>query len=92
MSMSVSNEISTSIPVTGLNRVWVGLGTGQEIASKQLVASAAAARSFRSARAFVTLVKPEITFMVMISAGVSCLMASDSLNLIVSRTRSSEPV
>jgi protoheme IX farnesyltransferase len=83
MSMSVSNEISTSIPVTGLNRVWVGLGTGQEITSKQLVASAAAARSFRSARAFVTLVKPEITFMVMISAGVSCLMASDSLNLIV---------
>jgi protoheme IX farnesyltransferase len=82
--MSVSNEISTSIPVTSLNRVWVGLGSGQpEITSKQVVASAAAAGAFRSARAFVTLVKPEITFMVMISAGVSCLMASDSLNLIV---------
>jgi heme o synthase len=82
--MSVSNEISTSIPVTGLNRVWVGLGSlQQEITSKQLVASAAAARAFRSAMAFVTLAKPEITFMVMISAGVSCLMASDSLNLIV---------
>ena len=81
--MSVSNEISTSIPVTGLNRVWVGLGTPQqEITSKQ-VATAAAARAFRSAMAFVTLAKPEITFMVMISAGVSCLMASDSLNLIV---------
>jgi protoheme IX farnesyltransferase len=81
--MSVSNEISTSIPVTGLNREWVGLGTPQqEITSKQ-VASAAAARAFRGAIAFVTLAKPEITFMVMISAGVSCLMASDSLNLIV---------
>ena len=82
--MSASNEISTSIPVTGLNRVWVGLGTvQQEITSKQVVASAAAARAFRSAMAFVTLAKPEITFMVMISAGVSCLMASDSINLIV---------
>lgn len=80
--MSVSNEIST-IPLTALNRVWAGFGTvQQEITSKQLVASAAA-RVFRSARAFVTLVKPEITFMVMISAGVSCLMALDSLNFIV---------
>ena len=82
--MSLSNEISTSIPVTGLNPVWVGLGTGQqEKTSKQVVASAAAARAFRSARAYLTLVKPEITFMVTMSAGVSCLMASDSLNLIV---------
>jgi len=76
--MSASNEISTSIPVTGLNRVWVGFGTVQQgIASKQFVASAA------TAKALVTLIKPEITFMVMISAGVSCLMASNSLNLIV---------
>src|ERR1051325_4761626 len=82
--MSLSNEISTSIPVTGLNPVWVGHGTGQqEKTSKQVVASAAAARAFRSARAYLTLVKPEITFMVTMSAGVSCLMASDSLNLIV---------
>jgi heme o synthase len=82
--MSLSNEISTSIPVTGLNPVWVGLGTGQqEKPSKQVVASAAAARAFRSARAYLTLVKPEITFMVTISASISCLMASDYLNLIV---------
>jgi len=37
----------------------------------------------RTAREFLTLAKPEITLMVMISAGVSCLMASDSLNLAV---------
>jgi heme o synthase len=37
----------------------------------------------RNAREFLALAKPEITLMVMISAGVSCLMASDSLNLVV---------
>src|SRR5262245_20638670 len=37
----------------------------------------------RSIRAFVVLAKPEITFMVMISAGVASLLASDSLRIVV---------
>jgi protoheme IX farnesyltransferase len=37
----------------------------------------------RSVRDFIILAKPEITLMVMISAGVACLIASDSVNLIV---------
>jgi protoheme IX farnesyltransferase len=37
----------------------------------------------RTAREFLTLAKPEITLMVMISAGFSCLMASDFINLII---------
>jgi protoheme IX farnesyltransferase len=38
---------------------------------------------FSTSRAFIVLAKPEITFMVMISAGVASLMASDSLQMIV---------
>jgi protoheme IX farnesyltransferase len=83
--MSVSNKIATSPPVTGLDRVmWVSLRTTQqETISLQGLPSAALSMAIRRARAFFTLAKPEITLMVMISAGFSCLMASDSINLIV---------
>jgi len=37
----------------------------------------------RSIKAFVVLAKPEITMMVMISAGVASLLASDSLRIVV---------
>jgi protoheme IX farnesyltransferase len=83
--MSVSNKIATSPLVTGLDRVmWVSLPTTQqESISQQVLPSAALSMAIRRARAFVILAKPEITLMVMISAGFSCLMASDSINLIV---------
>ena len=85
MTMSVSNKIATSPPVTGLDRVmWVSLRTTQqETISQQVLHSAALSMAIRRAREFFILAKPEITLMVMISAGVSCLMASDSINLIV---------
>jgi protoheme IX farnesyltransferase len=83
--MSMSNKIATSPPVTGLDRVmWISLQTTQqETISQQVLPSAALSMAIRSARAFFILAKPEITLMVMISAGVSCLMASASINLIV---------
>jgi protoheme IX farnesyltransferase len=83
--MSVSNKIATSPPVTGLDRVmWVSFRTTQpETISEQVVPSAALSLAIRRARAFFILAKPEITLMVMISAGVSCLMASDSIDLVV---------
>src|SRR5262245_22362683 len=37
----------------------------------------------RSARAFLTLAKPEITMMVMISAGVASVMAAGSLQVTI---------
>lgn len=64
--------------------MWISLApTEREIAPREVVPSAAVTRAIQEARAFLTLVKPEITLMVMISAGFSCLMASDSLNLAV---------
>lgn len=83
--MSVSNKIATSPPVTGLDRVmWIGLRTTQqETISQQVLPSAALSMAIRMARAFFILAKPEITLMVMISAGFSFLMASDSINLVV---------
>ena len=82
--MSVS-KIAISPPVTGLDRVmWTTLApTEREVAAREVIPSAAVTRAIQGARAFLTLVKPEITLMVMISAGFSCLMASDSINLIV---------
>ncbi len=82
--MSVSNEISTSIPVRSLaTEIWfVKLKT--EIAFQpELRPSLQVKTITRTAREFLTLAKPEITLMVMISAGISFLMASDSLNLVV---------
>ena len=85
MTMSLSNKIATSPPVTGLDRVmWISRRTTQQETISQLVLpSAALSMAIRRARAFFILAKPEITLMVMISAGVSCLMASDSINLVV---------
>ena len=83
--MSVSNKIATSPPVTGLDRVmWVSLRTTQqETISQQVLPSAALSMAIRSVSDYFILAKPEITLMVMISAGFSCLMASDSINLVV---------
>jgi protoheme IX farnesyltransferase len=83
--MSVSNKIATSPPFTGLDRVmWVSLRTTQpETTFQQVLPSAVLSMAIRRARAFFILAKPEITLMVMISAGFSCLMASDAINLIV---------
>jgi len=84
VTMSVSNDISTSIPVrrlaTGIS--FVKLKT--EIAFQPELRPTLQVKTItRTAREFLTLAKPEITLMVMISAGVSCLMASDSLSLVV---------
>jgi protoheme IX farnesyltransferase len=83
--MSVSNDISASPPVRGLDRVmWITLATTErEIAPREVVPSAAVSYAVQGAKAFLTLAKPEITLMVMISAGISFLMASDSINLVV---------
>jgi len=83
--MRVSNKIVTSPPVTGLDRVmWISIRARQQTTiSQQVLRSAALSMAIRRARAFFILAKPEITLMVMISAGVSCLMASDSINLVV---------
>jgi heme o synthase len=83
--MSASNKIATSPPVTGLDRVmWISFRTKQQATiSQQVLPSAALSMAIRRAKAFFILAKPEITLMVMISAGVSCLMASDSINLVV---------
>jgi heme o synthase len=83
--MSVNHEISTSPPVRGLDRViWLSLATTERvIAPREVVPPAAVTCAMQRAKAFLALVKPEITLMVMISAGFSCLMASDSINLII---------
>ena len=72
--MSVSNEILTSSAVRTAEAN-IGLAHVRlEQRSKSLS---------RSVRGFLVLAKPEITLMVMISAGVASLMASDSLRIIV---------
>jgi heme o synthase len=83
--MCVSNKIATSPPVTGLDQVMlISLRTTQqETISQQVLPSAALSIAIRRTRAFFILAKPEITLMVMISAGVSYLMASASINLVV---------
>jgi heme o synthase len=83
--MSMSNKIATSTPVTGLDRVMrISLGmTQQETISQQVLPFAALSMAMRRARAFFILAKPEITLMVMISAGVASVMASDSLRVMV---------
>ena len=72
--MSASNEILTSSAV-GTAEANIGLAHVRlEQRSKSLS---------RSVRGFLVLAKPEITLMVMISAAVASLMASDSLRIIV---------
>ena len=72
--MSASNEILTSSAVRTAEAN-IGLAHVRlEQRSKSLS---------RSVRGFLVLAKPEITLMVMISAAVASLMASDSLRIIV---------
>ena len=84
MTMSVSNEISTlaPVPVVATEMSFVKLKT-EIVFQPELRPSLQVKTVTRTAREFLTLAKPEITLMVMISAGVSCLMASDSINLVV---------
>jgi len=64
--------------------MWVSLRTTQqETISQPVLPPAALSMATRRAKDFFILAKPEITLMVMISACVSCLMASDSINLAV---------
>ena len=83
--MNASNEISTLPLVTGLDRVmWISVRTPQpETICRQALPSATLSMAMRRARAFFILAKPEITLMVMISAGVGSLMASISFRSIV---------
>src|SRR6266545_2731743 len=84
VTMSVSYEISNSIPVRSLATEISFVKLKTEIAFQpELRPSLQVKTITRTAREFLTLAKPEITLMVMISAGVSCLMASDSINLVV---------
>jgi heme o synthase len=70
--MSASNEILTSTAVRTVEASIVHVRPEQK--SKSLS---------RSVRGFLVLAKPEITLMVMISAGVASVMASDSLRVMV---------
>jgi heme o synthase len=84
VTMSVSNDISTSIPVRRLATEISFVKLKTEIAFQPELRPTLQVKTItRTAREFLTLAKPEITLMVMISAGVSCLMASDSINLVV---------
>jgi len=83
--MSASNEIVTSTPVTGLDRVMrISLRpTQQETISQEVFPSVALSLAIRRVRAFFILAKPEITLMVMISAGVASVMASDTFRVML---------
>jgi protoheme IX farnesyltransferase len=84
--MSASNKIFTSSaactvePEMALGQVELR----EEAHSQHLLLQSVELKTLtRSLRAFLILAKPEITLMVMISAGVACLMASDSLRVVV---------
>jgi protoheme IX farnesyltransferase len=83
--MSLSTDISAVPSIRELDRVmWTTLApTKPEISTEQVATLAGVASVSQRASAFLTLVKPEITLMVMIAAGLSCLMASDTMNLVV---------
>ena len=60
------------------------MSVSNEVLTASAVRTASESKSVtRTLRALVVLAKPEITLMVMISAGVASLMASDSLRIIV---------
>jgi heme o synthase len=60
------------------------MSVSNEILTATAVRTASESKSVtRTLRAFIVLAKPEITLMVMISAGVASLLASDSLRIIV---------
>jgi protoheme IX farnesyltransferase len=84
--MSAINEILTSSAVrTAEANIGLGqLGPEQEAHSQQLLFPSSKWKLvIRSIRALIVLAKPEITLMVMISAGVGSVMASDSLQVTV---------
>jgi protoheme IX farnesyltransferase len=82
--MSVRNDISTSIPVRRLATEISFVKLKTEVAFQPELRPTLQVKTIaRTAREFLTLAKPEITLMVMISAGVSYLMASASINLVV---------
>ena len=83
--MNVNHEISALSPVRRLDRVmWMCFTiTEREIVPSEVITPAVVTSAIQTASGFLTLMKPEITLMVMISAGVSFLMASDSLSLAV---------
>jgi heme o synthase len=60
------------------------MSVSNEILTASAVRTASESKSvLRTLRSFIVLAKPEITLMVMISAAVASLMASDSLRIIV---------
>jgi protoheme IX farnesyltransferase len=83
--MNVDHEISALSPVRRLDRVmWICFTIRErEIVPSEVITPAVVTSAIQTASGFLTLMKPEITLMVMISAGVSFLMASDSLSLAV---------
>ncbi len=84
--MRAGNEILAPTPVYAVDKVMtIGLIEFEEeaISRRALLTSAGVSTAGRRARDFIILAKPEITLMVMFSAGVACLMASDSVNLVV---------
>jgi protoheme IX farnesyltransferase len=84
--MSASNEIFTSGAVSTVEpEMALGQAELEEDANSwRLLPSSVKLKPLtRTLRAFLILAKPEITLMVMISAGVSWLMASDALRVVV---------
>jgi protoheme IX farnesyltransferase len=84
--MRASNEIFTSNAVCTVEpEMALGQVELREEAHPQhlLLPAVELKQLARSLRALLILAKPEITLMVMISAGVACLMASDSLRVVV---------
>jgi protoheme IX farnesyltransferase len=84
--MNVSNEIFTSPPAftveTKMSLDFAELESNARVRHARL-ASCEVKMAAHGIRYFLTLTKPEITLMVVISAGVACLMASDSPQLLV---------
>jgi protoheme IX farnesyltransferase len=84
--MSASNEIFTSSAVSTVEpEMALGQAELEEDANSwRLLPSSVKLKPLtRTLRAFLILAKPEITLMVMISAGVSWLIASDALRVVV---------
>jgi protoheme IX farnesyltransferase len=84
--MSVSNEIIASMPVCVVEAEMSISPTDIEsepVSQPALLAVVDVSNAIRTAKDLIILAKPEITLMVMISAGVACLTASDSLNLLI---------
>lgn len=84
--MSASNEIFTSTALRNVEpEVALGLAKlASEAHSRDVPFAPVDARALtRRLKALLTLAKPEITLMVLISAGVACLLASDAWRVAV---------